>query len=619
MEIELKNISGLRGKYNFEMDKGLSILHAPNGTGKSSLLRAIHLVIGNSRLSQDLLNNYLTEREVNGSVKLNYDNVESEVQIQKNKDKVQIIYSNVDNEVFRYPAEDLCFVRANSELYQGVMNNDESQITHWFHMVTQVHKFELFLEISAKLLSEFKVKRDDLRKKVKKDVSNNQDQIEKLKKETREIANEIDLILDSEEYKNFMKDHQEKQNQIKQLRKLRKNLNNKKTKLTNEIFNKESEFEKAKKEITSLNLELNNYDSQLPIKKAKLTRLETERDKLEVSQNKFKKEIAEFQEKLGYERSLLMDYKNLLKRDKCPTCHQNLDQIVIKDLVSKKEVKVKKLEKSVKDRKEKDKSIFNNIQEIEDEITREIEEKNKELLEIQGNLAEENPLQEKIFKLQEKSNSKDRLINKLEDELEESSEYQLEYLKSEKYVQKANDIHQYYSEKVRHLKKETFDQINNSLLNSFKLLELAKLKRIEFGEKDDKYTLEIIRDNNVYTTLEKLSGAEKSLVTLIIQWVVKEMVLPNQPIFLVDEVTTEMDDTRFKDILNYISQKTNYVIVARHKPYDGKKSILIILLLYLTLNKNQFDIISIIIYMTPLNQKCNIYTLLLEENQFIHL
>ncbi|MEJ2279732.1 MAG: hypothetical protein P8Y70_18610, partial [Candidatus Lokiarchaeota archaeon] len=368
MEIELKNISGLRGKYNFEMDKGLSILHAPNGTGKSSLLRAIHLVIGNSRLSQDLLNNYLTEREVNGSVKLNYDNVESEVQIQKNKDKVQIIYSNVDNEVFRYPAEDLCFVRANSELYQGVMNNDESQITHWFHMVTQVHKFELFLEISAKLLSEFKVKRDDLRKKVKKDVSNNQDQIEKLKKETREIANEIDLILDSEEYKNFMKDHQEKQNQIKQLRKLRKNLNNKKTKLTNEIFNKESEFEKAKKEITSLNLELNNYDSQLPIKKAKLTRLETERDKLEVSQNKFKKEIAEFQEKLGYERSLLMDYKNLLKRDKCPTCHQNLDQIVIKDLVSKKEVKVKKLEKSVKDRKEKDKSIFNNIQEIEDEI-----------------------------------------------------------------------------------------------------------------------------------------------------------------------------------------------------------------------------------------------------------
>ena len=33
MEIEVKNIAGLRGIFNFSFDEGLSILHAPNGSG----------------------------------------------------------------------------------------------------------------------------------------------------------------------------------------------------------------------------------------------------------------------------------------------------------------------------------------------------------------------------------------------------------------------------------------------------------------------------------------------------------------------------------------------------------------------------------------------------------
>ena len=118
------------------------------------------------------------------------------------------------------------------------------------------------------------------------------------------------------------------------------------------------------------------------------------------------------------------------------------------------------------------------------------------------------------------------------------------------------------------------ETINKELKQSFELLELAKLKKIELIEKNGSYTLEIQRDNNVYTTLEKLSGSEKALITLIISWIVGRMVLPELPIFLVDEVTTEMDDTRFKDILNYMAENIKYLIVARHKPYPGKKEML---------------------------------------------
>ena len=62
IEIEGENIGGLRGPFKFTLQNGLSMLHAPNGSGKSSLLRAFHLAIANKNISQEDLNNYLTEK-----------------------------------------------------------------------------------------------------------------------------------------------------------------------------------------------------------------------------------------------------------------------------------------------------------------------------------------------------------------------------------------------------------------------------------------------------------------------------------------------------------------------------------------------------------------------------
>ena len=109
----------------------------------------------------------------------------------------------------------------------------------------------------------------------------------------------------------------------------------------------------------------------------------------------------------------------------------------------------------------------------------------------------------------------------------------LEFHNTEKEVLKTEKIHEYFSEKVRHLTNETLDQITKTLLNSFELLQLAKLKKIEISDKNGVYKIDIQRENNVYTTLEKLSGAEKSLISLIFTWIVKQMVLPDKPIFLI--------------------------------------------------------------------------------------
>ncbi len=613
IDIEGENIGGLRGPFKFSIQDGLSILHAPNGSGKSSLLRAFHLAIANKKISQDDLNNYLTEKEINGFVKVKIDGQEYEVQIQRKGDKVIITYSNADDEIFKFPSEELSFIRAKSELFQGIINDDDALISSWFYKVTEAHKYELFLEVSTNILTDYKTNRDDLKKKVSKDVSRNREEINNHQKEADKLSDKIESLLDSEPYKLAMKEHTEKKDKIEKLRENNKKLSNRKSKISAEIFKDEEAIEKLNRDLEKVKKEIENYDANLPVMQEKLRKNEKLRDKLEEDLGNTKDQRLAAQQELTLERKELKENEELINRETCPKCHQKLDPIYYKDKVVKGKAKVKKLEAKLKDLKSKEQEIALEMNEIGDQlrastnflkqnreslnknritkekdiqkksqslpdkknkrkqIVVEIETKDKELLAIQKVLAEEIPLQNDVFKLQGELNSRNRLINKLEEELEMSSGYQLRFIKAENYVKKTEAIHKYYSEKFQRLTYETFEHINDEIMASFELLKLAKLKKVKFDKKENKLLLEIQRANNVYTTLEKLSGAEKSLITLIITWIVKQMVLPDEPFFLVDEVTTEMDDTRFQEIIDYISKKTDYVIVARHKPYKGKQ------------------------------------------------
>ncbi len=616
MKVELKNIGGLMGVHSFSFEEGLSILHAPNGTGKSSLLKAIHLGIANNKIPENLLSNYLYEKEINGYVKFEINSTEYEVQLQRKGEKVIVSYSNVDDSLFKSPSEELAFIRAVSDLYQGILKNDFGFITSWYHQITEDNKYELFYEITTNTLSSYKTKRDDLKKKLSKDTSKNQDQINKLREEINELNKEIEDIFNSNEYQKSMEDHKEKKEQIDSLRRQAKTLKNKKENIIINIINLEKDLEVAKRSAAKLESQIANYNAESPKRKAEFDGKVQKRDGLENKLENIKEKRLKKEEQLTLEKAFLLDYKDLIKRETCPTCHQKLDNIEIKDLVSKGSIKVQKLEKSINNFKQEERNYSRQIKELEEELielknflkikieslrkekqdydntikkcsgelpklnkkkgalANDIEKIDANLLEIQKMLAKDNPYQEEAFKKQGEKNSMEKLIRKLEEEKDESSEFKTDYLRYEKFVERAERINSYFELKVLHLKKETFIRINKALTNSFELLELAKLKRIEFGEKNGEYTLEIVRYNNVYTTLEKLSGAEKSLITLIITWVVKQMVIPEEPLFLVDEVTTEMDDTRFKDILDYISEKTDYVIVARHKPYKGKKELI---------------------------------------------
>jgi len=300
----------------------------------------------------------------------------------------------------------------------------------------------------------------------------------------------------------------------------------------------------------------------------------------------------------------------------CPLCDSEINKQGNKELLEKNKLQLKKLtddevkfETKLKTSKNEMKIAQDKIKEIEQEIKYspeaiedDINANNNKLKEIEKLLNqiknEELELEHKTNKIEQNIFTKEKeLKNCLNPEVQEEIERisyvisdeeteiahlqlkktsylknNLELSKMKKRLIAAEKITSYYRNRVETIRKNMVKKINNKLEKSFKLLKLAELERITLDP--DHFKLDIQRIDKTYTSLEKMSGAERALISLIISYIVKSTLLPKIPIFLIDEVTSEMDDTRFEDTINSISNEIPYLIVSRHIPFKGEKTII---------------------------------------------
>jgi len=70
MKISVEDIGGLEGSHEFQFNEGLNIIHAPNASGKTSLLKALRLTI--PKQGEDL-DDYLTDGKSRGTVEVSND------------------------------------------------------------------------------------------------------------------------------------------------------------------------------------------------------------------------------------------------------------------------------------------------------------------------------------------------------------------------------------------------------------------------------------------------------------------------------------------------------------------------------------------------------------------
>lgn len=614
LKVDLKNIGGLQGEHSFTFKKNLNILSSPNATGKSSLLKGIYLLMVNENIPSELLNDILTERELEGYVRVNYNDKQYEVQLQRKKNSIEISYFNVSKEIFPSQTLHLGLLIRNSELYEGISNDDPLIIKNWFSNMTEVHKFELFFEISQRIYNDFKEKIRRLDKDVQNDILDRKSQIKNLDNEINEFNNQIEQDRQSPPYQKYLSDHNKEERELENLSKKIDNLENKISKKKRKKIEANNQSEKEIKNLKEKKQILEDFRKERPIIKARLKTITLKVDNIKTKINNILEELDNIEDDLKKTKNLYKDYKQLENREECPLCHQKLNREIIKNFVDElnkriDNLKIKKenldknkryleLEKRDLD-KEYDKlkkRILLNEAKIKTEIenlklvvsnkNEEIENLNNKIgvleEELNNNqLAKENLLKKlnseadnkfirELNKKREELSSKKRLKIKYQREIDEFERSQVELKNFIKKSELAEIIKDHYVSKVHELLLELTDKINQRLEESFELLRLAELEKITIST-DGNYKIDIQRKNKVYTTLSKMSGAEKELIILIIFFIVQRTIIPNLPIFLIDEVTSDMDDTRFKDVLGYISKEVEKVIVARHIPFDGKK------------------------------------------------
>jgi len=619
LKVELQNIGGLRGKHSFSFKEGLNMIKSPNATGKTSLLNALFLLIGNEQIPKSELEDYLTDNEVAGYVQLlDSKGKKSEIRLTRDISKgVNLTKIDINPDLKSDLAYFVIFLRDKSKLNQGIQMADDIMIENWFLEMTKVNIFHSVWVTAQELLHQIEINVDILTEKQQEDI----EPIEKL------IQEKNNSLKDNKRRKQEIIDdptNQKNQRRIKELTKELKDLNGELRELKYKILDRkdkqEPEYKKKYQDIkTQINLlqeELKNIESKREVllieKKEWEKKLISKSNEIKVIKKK-NTEQGETKREVTNEINRLEKLKD---RSVCPLCDSEINKQGNKELLEKNKLQLKKLtddevkfETKLKTSKNEMKIAQDKIKEIEQEIKYspeaiedDINANNNKLKEIEKLLNqiknEELELEHKTNKIEQNIFTKEKeLKNCLNPEVQEEIERisyvisdeeteiahlqlkktsylknNLELSKMKKRLIAAEKITSYYRNRVETIRKNMVKKINNKLEKSFKLLKLAELERITLDP--DHFKLDIQRIDKTYTSLEKMSGAERALISLIISYIVKSTLLPKIPIFLIDEVTSEMDDTRFEDTINSISNEIPYLIVSRHIPFKGEKTII---------------------------------------------
>jgi len=615
-KLDIKSIGGFRGHKEFSLKSGLNLVQAPNATGKTSLLKAMRML---TNVPEEELIQYLNDYEESGKVSLEND-VKYSVSVSRTKEGVK--YLKKENIIDDSNINDIVFVMENNPLIDYVEKGNEESIETWFRKITDVDRIEVIRDVSTNLyrkltgsLRDKRIASEAAQKEFKKSK-------EQLSKDIEEIKDRIIEIQTNKDFKDISTKLKSLQDDIGNLDKEKEPLENEINRLNADIGFQEKSIKDIDEVISRLETILNRktdersrgmnkigkYESDLSIFKDELK--ETERDiygSEEVDDVGLKNRLKDLKDKLNT-RETLLPYKS------CFTCGRDLDKDDLKHQISEMESKVNDYESKLTELEVRERNLSNKIHDLENEIKKikielsvEIQDMSKEIEQKRdsrkGHLGQFNKKTKELESQSQRIKTVNTQIDNLEDQIKElmssknkylldeykalvsdrkKKENQLDGIKSkiimlekgeleiqilEEKVDVMEAVVEYYNDRIQDVKEKMRNELNDALMKSFDLLKLAEFEKIHI---DENFSLEMRRKGGVYTTLEKLSGTEKTLVAILIAFVTKDTFFKDFPFFVIDEVTNVMDDTRFKQLIEYIEDKVDVMIVTRNAPLIGE-------------------------------------------------
>ncbi|MCC6057263.1 MAG: hypothetical protein LM583_11350, partial [Desulfurococcaceae archaeon] len=575
--IELENIGAFRGRYAFEMAKGLNVIYAPNASGKSSLIAGLKVASIIAFMPEEL-KRFLNDYENEGFVKLLVDNNEVIIKLRRRADgMVEAIGKPLsDNGIVRK----IAFVDLENELVNAIYSGDEERVKQILKEISGLNYLETILTIISGLRSEYEyryqIKRreyESRKEEIEKELKETEMNLEAVRKRLNEILSRPEIEPVRKEIENIRQKQKEIEEQLSVYRKNEIEIKNAIALRDIDLKKIEADFKffvekrnKLLEEIESIERNLIEYRREIEKLSLEIKHLEMEKDTL----------LRELSDKKG----ILERRKQVIEYATCPYCGAPIDRKLL-------ETKIIELESQISELRDKINDILLEIERRQkriDELKQSGEERlknvRKELSEISSKISEleqnKNNIENEITSLKRKLKDLENVIKQLEEEreillkrlemfekeypevstlvdeykrlqiqehhlmerrdrlhgrLKQLEEMHKDVLFEQNNVEKVNLLEEYFRIRLSEIKSLAVNRINEVILRHFKLLKLAEL---ESPILSSDFELKLIRSGGIPTTLAELSDAEKAIFVIAITYALKEHIAEEFPFYVVD-------------------------------------------------------------------------------------
>jgi len=594
MKLQIKNISGILNE-SITLSEGVNVIRAPNAIGKTSTINSLKVV---TLPEKDLKNHpeFLNDNTNDGSVSVDDENINDDRKIRRYGKELAVI----GNPLFDSNGKsELLFAEPDNEI---------------IHETIKGNSIEPFIERFSNVAIYQKINDDGIEpaiKRLKAFYDEGSEAVTKLKSKEKEIENA------KSEREKLSKEREKTKPLVEKARAQIKNsgIIQEKNKNKNELIG----------DISRLSQGLKGKQKQKPLLESELKDAEKQRDehiknksKIQAEQESLSKEKGKYealQEDLDKQVSKLDDNIATLEQvsrnvdwastKDCPVCGRPITSSVKNNWHKHLETERKQANAELLKTENRIKEIDNRINDIEDELN-----KINEIQENINNCNKDLTIIEKQIKFNTKDiEAKTELVNKLKkeiEELEKKSKIDPVLLKAwheqgtldenigelDGRIKELKESYDEISEKAKGLSvlkrkieflqkikediKRIITEMKNGVKNKFnsrikEVYPLLNFKNFDEVFINDSYRIEVVRKGK-QQELNRLSTSERVTLGVIVMLAGKEEYLPDFPFFVLDEVTTAYDPTRFKKIIDYISQKTKtkYVIVTAFSPTGDK-------------------------------------------------
>lgn len=621
MDLKIKNIGGLAGTHEYDLQPGVNRITGPNASGKSSIIRGIECLVTDDN---DLFRRTLNDDNEVGYVKFG--------DYERNLQRVdaKTVKASIDDKTFYEKksewgyADDIAFFTPESNVIKEI-ENGKLDVRRYIERISKAEDIKREIIRKEQQLGgkkkELEQYIDNLTRaqELESDIEMLEGDIEELQEEEAKLEKAVEKETGSKDLKIISSDITSKKQEIREREaRLRRREGDVKLYM--------DKYETTKGSYDRLDAVLRKFEVDYPDPESQHVAL---KDDMRVHEDK-KQQLKSEKEGVDKIHGLVEDaYKMFGDSNACPCCNQSTSLESLDERRKELRIKGADLASKMKYEDEQIKHIKAEVNDINNSIAKQTSlrrdrdrfrtEMNaaKKELDQRQNLTDDidgeiTALEDELKVLQKdydevsstlKSESKDELkgvqakIGGFENEIKNKRRDIDKFTGSipdyilgeslEDYANKKNSgLEKLRNEVVdlkEQFKKEMFhaiDMFNENIQDIYKNLGFTTFKNIEIVKKmnrDELESLDILveHESGKGQSVDTLSKAEQLTLGMVLQISAKDNYMPDFPFFVLDENINAYDQDRYEGVLKYLADKAEYVILSQKVPYSEQKEVVI--------------------------------------------